>query len=95
MEVVAWELEVMEEVSTCSLELKLELVVCASISVTFCLVGFHCTISQHTHSTLFHLGGYGGYGGGAGGFFPGGGQKAAKRGTADGRKCLNRNVTFL
>lgn len=46
----------------------------------------HDTIGQHTHSllpSLFHVGGYGGYGGGAGGFFPGGGQKAAKRGTAE------------
>lgn len=50
----------------------------------------------HAHSPLFHLGGYGGYGGGLdGGFYPGAGQKAAKRGTADGRKCLDRNATSV
>lgn len=36
-------------------------------------------------SPWFHLGGYGGYGGGTGGFFPGAGQKAAKRGAAHDR----------
>lgn len=45
------------------------------------------SVSKYTLSPfapLFVLGGYGGYGGGTGGFFPGGGQKAAKRGTAEG-----------
>lgn len=34
---------------------------------------------------LLDVGGYGGYGGG---FYPGAGQKAAKRGMADDWKCL-------
>ncbi len=34
---------------------------------------------------MFQLGGFGA---GPGGFFPGAGQKAAKRGTTGGKKCL-------
>lgn len=37
----------------------------------------------------------GGFGGGAGGFFPGVGQKAAKRGTTGGKKCLMDYYTGL
>lgn len=45
----------------------------------------------HSLTLLLHLGGYGGYGGGIdGGFYPGAGQKAAKRGTAGGRRCPDR-----
>lgn len=55
-----------------------------------------------THCLMFvpviHLGGYGGYGGyggGTGGFYPGAAQKAAKIGTADGRKCPYINVSYI
>lgn len=47
-------------------------------------------LNSFSPQTLFLLGGYGGYGGGAGGFFPGGGQKAGKRGTPDDLNVSNK-----